>query len=160
MAWRNSRLRGKDLRPYQPKQAEQYVIATHNGYDHTPAVDIDNYLAVKDHLDASYHRLLRRSDQGHAPYNLRSCSYYAEFAKEKLFWTDLSPEGRFAHFEREMYCLNGAFFMTGASLKYLQAAATCTSGSSCGPTEFHKDGRQSTGWQSSQPFCRYQTAGR
>ena len=45
--------------------------------------------------------------------------YYQEFSKEKLFWMDMSPEGRFAYLETETYCNNKGFLMTGESLKYL-----------------------------------------
>ena len=31
------------------------------------------------------------------PYNLRSCAYLGDFYKEKLLWSHMAPEGRFAH---------------------------------------------------------------
>ena len=119
-------LRGRDLRPYQANWANLYLIATHNGYDGIPAVDINDYQAIKHHLNGFYHRLTKRYDKGRTPYNLRNCAYHAEFKEPKLFWTDLAPEGRFAYWDSEMYCINTAFFMTGPSLKYVQAVLNST----------------------------------
>ena len=47
----------------------------------------------------------------------------AEFAfkKEKLFWMDMSPHGRFAYSDSEMYSNDKAFVITGSFLKYLCA---------------------------------------
>ena len=119
-------LRGRDIRRFTAEFADLYLIAMHNGYDDLPPVDPDAYPAVKRHLRSYQPRLANRYDQGRTPFNLRSCAYHAEFAKEKLFWIDLSPEGRFAYWESEMYCINTAFFMTGPSLKYLQAVLNST----------------------------------
>ena len=47
--------------------------------------------------------------------------YLQMFAKEKLFWMDMSPEGRFAYSDMEMYCNDKAFLMTGDRLHYLCA---------------------------------------
>jgi len=119
-------LRGRDIRRFKATWAGLYLIAMHNGYDMIPAVDPDDYPAVKRHLQGYQPRLENRYDQGRTPYNLRNCAYQAEFKKEKLFWIDLSPAGRFAYWEGEMYCINTAFFMTGPSLKYLQAVLNST----------------------------------
>ena len=123
-------LRGRDLRPYQDKWADLYVIAT------IPArnIDITSYPAVmrhllsfgKDRLGQVGKPLLgggrSRKKTSHSWFELQDAiSYYKEFRKAKLFWTDLSPEGRFVYSDAEMYCLNTAFCMTGPSLKYLQA---------------------------------------
>ena len=50
-----------------------------------------------------------------------TCAYHAEFVKEKLFWIDLTEQGRFAYNEGEMFCVNSAYMMTGDSIKYLCA---------------------------------------
>ena len=50
-----------------------------------------------------------------------TCAYHAEFVKEKLFWIDLTEEGRFAYDDGEMFCVNSAYMLTGNSLKYLSA---------------------------------------
>ena len=128
-------LRGKDLRPYQATWADLFLIAT------IPArnLDITEYPAVMRHLIsfgkprleqagkllASGGRSRKRTS--HSWFELQdSIAYYREFEKPKLFWTDLSPEGRFAYWDSEMYCINSAFFATGTSLKYLQAVLNST----------------------------------
>ena len=113
-------LRGRNILRYRAKWTGGWLIDTHNGYDGVPAIDIDDYPAVKAHLDKFYARLVTR-DQGHTPYNLRSCAYYAAFAKEKLFWMDLTERGRFAYDEGTIFCVNTAYMITGPSIKYLCA---------------------------------------
>ena len=39
--------------------------------------------------------------------------------EERLFWMDMSPQGRFAYSDTEEYCNNKGFLLTGSSLKYL-----------------------------------------
>ena len=114
-------LRGRDIQRYRAKWAGLWLIDTHNGYGNIPAVNIDNYPAIKSHLDGFYPRLEKRQDKGRTPYNLRNCAYHTEFYKEKLFWMDLTEQGRFAYDEGEMFCADTAFMMSGQSIKYLCA---------------------------------------
>ena len=114
-------LRGRDIRRYQADWAGLWLIDTHNGYEDIPAIDIDEYPAVKGHLDNFYTRLERRYDKGRTPYNLRNCAYHANFEQQKLFWADMAKVGRFAFSERETYCNNKGYILTGESLKYLCA---------------------------------------
>ena len=114
-------LRGRNIQRYQAKWAGLWLIDTHNGYSGVSAIDIDDYPAVKAHLDRSYARLEKRQDKGRTPYNLRNCAYYEEFAKEKLFWIDLTDRGRFAFDEGSMFCANTAYMITGPSIRYLCA---------------------------------------
>ena len=55
-----------------------------------------------------------------------TCAYHADFSKEKLLWMDMSPEGRFAYSDEEMYCNNKGFIMTGGQLKFLCAVLNST----------------------------------
>ena len=119
-------LRGRDIQRYQAKWAGLWLIDTHNGYGSVPAVDIDEHLAIKNHLDAFYPQLKKRQDKGRTPYNLRNCAYHEVFEKEKLFWMDMSSIGRFAYSEMEMYCNDKGFIMAGESLKYLCAILNST----------------------------------
>ncbi len=114
-------LRGRDIRRYRAQWAGQYLIDTHNGYGHVPAVDIDDYPAIKKHLDGFYRQLERRQDKGRTPYNLRNCAYHEDFAKEKLIWMHMAPIGRFACSGRDTICNQKAFMVTGNSLRYLCA---------------------------------------
>ena len=119
-------LRGRDIQRYRVKWADMWLIDTHNGYGGVPAIDIDEYPAVKAHLDGYYEQLEKRYDKGATPYNLRNCAYHAEFIKEKLFWIDLTEQGRFAYDDGEMFCVNSAYMMTGDSIKYLCAVLNST----------------------------------
>ena len=70
-------LRGRDIHRYQADWVGLWLIDTHNGYEDIPAIDVDEYPAVKSHLDNFYARLERRYDKGRTPYNLRNCTYTA-----------------------------------------------------------------------------------
>ncbi len=113
--------RGEDIQRYSVQWADKWLIITHNGYNNIPAVDINDYPAVKSHLDKFYHKLAKRYDQGKTPYNLRNCIYYQDFTKEKLFFPDIADRGRFTYDNSTLYGNNTTLLMTGNSLKYLCA---------------------------------------
>ena len=70
-------LRGRDIKRYGYNFAGLYLIAAHNGVPEKdiPRVNIDDYPAVKRHLDQYWDKISTRSDKGDTPYNLRSCAY-------------------------------------------------------------------------------------
>ena len=112
-------LRGRDVQRYRTQWAGQYLIDTHNGYANVPAVNIDDYPAIRKHLDGFYRQLERRQDQGRTPYNLRNCAFHEDFAKEKLMWIELVERGRFAYDDSGIYSEATSFIMTGRDVKYL-----------------------------------------
>ena len=114
-------LRGRDIQRYQARWAQLWLIDTHNGYGDVPPINIDDYPAVKTHLDKFYERLALRYDKGLTPYNLRNCAYYEQFANEKIVWIELVNRGRFAYDESGIFCEATAFMMTGPCIKYLCA---------------------------------------
>ena len=114
-------LRGRDIQRYRTEWAGLWLINAHNGYDDVPAIDIDCYPAVKDHLNGFYPQLVNRRDKGRTPYNLRNCAYHEDFSKEKLIWLDLVENGRFTYDDSGIYCEATAFFMTGEGIKFLCA---------------------------------------
>ena len=118
-------LRGRDIRRWRARWAERWLIDTHNGYgeepDRVPPIDIDDYPAVKRHLDRHLPALQRRQDKGRTPYNLRDCAYHEDFAGEKLFWMDLTDRGRFAYASGEMFAVNTAYVLVGDPVKFLCA---------------------------------------
>ena len=114
-------LRGKDIQRFQVQWANLYMIDTHNGYAETPRVQINNYPAVKLHLDQFKTQLTKRVDQGYTIYNLRDCTYYEDFKREKLLWIDLAEAGRFAYDADGFFCVNSAYILTGKYIKYLCA---------------------------------------
>jgi type II restriction/modification system DNA methylase subunit YeeA len=85
-------------------------------------VKIDDYPAIKKHLDGYFVQLEKRGDKGLTPYNLRQCAYLKEFEKEKIVWADLSRSGNcFTFDDKNLYLQNTGYIMTGVSLKYLIA---------------------------------------
>ncbi len=118
-------LRGRDIRRWRARWAGKWLIDTHNGYgeepDRVPPVDIDDYPAVKRHLDRHLPALQRRQDKGRTPYNLRNCAYHEDFAGEKLFWIELVDRGRFAYDDGDVFGEATTFLLTGECLKFLCA---------------------------------------
>ena len=128
-------LRGRDIQRYQAQWAGKWLIATLPSLD----LDIDSYPAVrdyllsfsKDRLEQSGKRLAgggrSRKKTKHSWFELQdTIVYHKEFAKEKLFWMDMSPMGRFAYSDAEEFCNDKGFIMTGESLKYLCAILNST----------------------------------
>ena len=96
-------LRGQDIKRYRVSWAGQWLIDTHNGYRGELPVNIENFPAIRKHLDRFYERLAKRHDKGRTPYNLRSCAYHEEFAKEKIVWGNLSNEAKFSYAPGDMF---------------------------------------------------------
>ena len=74
-------LRGRDIKRYGYDWAGLWLINTHNGVKGVlPRVDIEEYPAVKQHLDKYWDKISRRADKGDTPYNLRNCAYVDDFS--------------------------------------------------------------------------------
>ncbi len=114
-------LRGGDVQRYRVQWADLWLIDTHNGYGDVAAVDVEQYPAIKARLDSFLPQISARQDQGHTYYNLRSCAYYEEFAKEKLLWPEQRGRAGFAYDDKATLTLNKVYMLTGTSLKYLCA---------------------------------------
>ena len=114
-------LRGRDIQRYQAQWAGLWLIDTHNGYREVPPINVDEFEAVKRHLDKFYPQLAKRQDKGRTPYNLRNCAYHEEFNYEKIVWIELVDRGRFAYDNSGIFCEATTFFMTGKCVKYLCA---------------------------------------
>src|SRR5690606_32552426 len=66
-------LRGRDISKYNFRFANLWLIDTHNGSKEKgiKPICIDDYPAIKKHLDFFYPHIQRRADKGYTPYNLR-----------------------------------------------------------------------------------------
>ena len=62
-------------------------------------------------LDSFGDRFKNRGAQGQHWTNLRACSFYDDFKKEKIVWIELTDLGRFALCDEEVYLLNSAYFL-------------------------------------------------
>ena len=98
------------------------MINVHNGLkeEGIPPINIDNYPAVKKHLDAYFPKLSKRADKGITPYNLRNCAYMNDLFKPKIIWGEISDKPKFAiDVDGEFTPEATTFMMTGNHLKYL-----------------------------------------
>ena len=99
-----------------------WVIATHNGIksQNVPPINIDDYPAIKQHLDQYYEKLANRADKGDTPYNLRNCVYMDDFSKQKIVWGEISDKPKFAIDTDGQFVPEATtFLMVGHHLKYL-----------------------------------------
>ncbi len=122
-------LRGKDIKRYSYEWAGEWVINTHNGYTSNlkskiPPIDIENYPALKSHLDSHWDTIATRSDQGDTPYHLRNCAYLEDFEKEKIVYPCImAKEPCFVYEEKGFYAPAPANIITGdkIEIKYITA---------------------------------------
>ena len=70
------------------------MINTHNGVKgKIERIHIEDYPAVKAHLDLFWDKISKRADKGDTPYNLRNCAYLEDFSKPKIVWAELARTG-------------------------------------------------------------------
>lgn len=73
-------LRGMDIKRYGYNWANLWLINIHNGVKgRIPRIKIEDYPAIKAHLDQFWGKIKDRADQGDTPYNLRNCAYLDNF---------------------------------------------------------------------------------
>lgn len=112
-------LRGRDIRRYGYNWADLWLINTHNGIrGEMERIHIEDYPAIKQHLDNYWNKIEPRADQGETAYNLRNCAYLDEFSKTKIVWIELSDESKFAICD-DLVPLNTVFFLTGEHLHHI-----------------------------------------
>ena len=108
-------LRGRDIKRYGYDFADLYLINTHNGVKEKgiKRIHIEDYPAVKAHLDLYYPQLKKRADQGDTPYNLRNCAYIEDFFKQVLAWQRITKENQFCLTKAGMVILDSMAFISG-----------------------------------------------
>ncbi len=112
-------LRGRDIKRYGYVDNGLYLINTHNGVKGKfPRINIEEYPAIKAHLDQFWDKIEKRADQGDTPYNLRNCAYLEDFSKQQIVWIELSDDPKFALAEN-ITSVNTVFFMTGEHIIHL-----------------------------------------
>ena len=118
-------LRGSDITRYGYEWADLWLINTHNGVkERIPRIRIEDYPAVKAHLDQFWDKIKDRADQGDTPYNLRNCAYLEEFSKPKIIYNDIAQTLSFALSKDGEFLNNTAYFFGSYDillLSYLQA---------------------------------------
>ena len=125
-------LRGRDIKRYGYQFADLWVINTHNGVRESgvPRINVEEYPAVKAHLDTYYPKLVKRADKGETPYNLRNCAYMDDFSQPKIAFAEtmrVHRTGGADRFPRFSYVDEGyfhdktSFIATGPDLMYVLA---------------------------------------
>ena len=116
-------LRGRDIKRYGYEFADLYLINTHNGVKEKgiKRIDIDDYPAVKTHLDSFYQQLEKRQDKGDTPYNLRNCAYIEDFSKQKIIWKIIGNKLAFCIENGNFMINNACYLLTGNHLEYIVA---------------------------------------
>jgi very-short-patch-repair endonuclease len=99
-------IRGRDIKKYCYVFEDRYILLTKNGIN----VE-ENYPSVYSYLNSFDAKFKKRGAQGQHWTNLRACSFFDDFKKEKICWIELSDEPRFTLSKEEIYLLNSAYFM-------------------------------------------------
>ena len=114
-------LRGRDIKRYGYNWADLWLINTHNGIKgKLPRIDVEEYPAIKAHLDQYWPKLKNRADKGDTPYNLRNCAYLEDFQKPKVMWKIIGCNINFSYDDGTMICNNAVNIMTGNKIQLLQ----------------------------------------
>ena len=107
-------LRGRDIKRYGYDWANLWLINTHNGIKgKLERIHIEDYPAIKAHLDKYWDKISKRADKGDTPYNLRNCAYLEDFNKPKVMWKIIGCNINFSFDEEKMICNNAVNIMTG-----------------------------------------------
>lgn len=115
-------LRGRDIKRYGYVDNGLYLINTHNGIrGRIPRIKIEDYPAVKAHLDQYWDRIATRADKGDTPYNLRNCAYLEDFSKPKIIYPNMTKYMPFVYDDKEYVTNQKCFIITGKHIAYLTA---------------------------------------
>ena len=115
-------LRGRDIKRYGYVDNGLYLINTHNGIrGKLPRIDINDYPAVKAHLDQYWDRISIRADKGDTPYNLRNCAYLDDFLKPKIVYPNMTKYMPFVYDNKSYITNQKCFIITGKFVAYLTA---------------------------------------
>lgn len=98
------------------------MINTHNGIKEKgiKPIDVNDYRAIKEHLDKFFPELEKRLDKGYTPYNLRNCAYMEDFFKPKIVWGNLNLNASYALADNNLF-VNAPCPMIVPANKYLLA---------------------------------------
>jgi adenine-specific DNA-methyltransferase len=121
-------LRGRDIQKYQMEYAGLWLINLHNGYTKDnkkiAAIKVDDYPAIKVHLDRYYDKLKVRTDKGITPYNLRNCAFLEDIKKPKIIYPNMTKympfaldlSGQFYHNDKSFHLLTSRIYWLCAML--------------------------------------------
>src|SRR5574344_531577 len=120
-------LRGRDIKRYGYEWANLWLINTHNGIKgRIPRIKIEDYPAVKAHLDQYWDQISKRADKGDTPYNLRNCAYMDLFFQPKICWKAVGRNLAFAIVESGTFLTAPASFISAGENNELILAYLCS----------------------------------
>ena len=118
-------LRGRDIKRYSHEFADLHLITTFPSLK----IDIENYPAVKQHLMSfGYDRLRQTGDIGARKKTNNqwfetqdSISYWEDFSRQKIMYSDITERLSFCLVKDEAYCNNTVYFIVSETenLEYL-----------------------------------------
>jgi hypothetical protein len=115
---------GKDIKRYSRIETRQYLIFIPSGWTNLYASGnawewfSSEYPAIANHLLQYERKAKKRWDQGDYWWELRSCSYYEEFEKQKITWGNLAITPKFT-IDYEGYYINAPSVIIGTDNLYL-----------------------------------------
>ena len=113
-------LRGRDIKRYGYDFADLWLINTHNGIKgKLERIHIEEYPAVKAHLDQYWDKIKDRTDQGDTPYNLRNCAYWEDFSRPKIIWKIIGSRLAFTIDNNGVMLNNACYLLTGDNLTHI-----------------------------------------
>ena len=120
-------LRGRDIKRYGYDWANLWLINTHNGIKGVkPRIDINDYPAVKAHLDQYWDKISKRADKGDTPYNLRNCAYLDLFFQPKICWKAVGRNLAFSIVESGTFLTAPASFISAGTYNEYILAFLCS----------------------------------
>ena len=114
-------LRGRDIHMYGYKFDDKWLINTHNGIKgKIKRIDIEEFPAIKAHLNKYLDKIKARDDQGDTPYNLRNCAYLEDFSRPKICWASVG-DTCYSLIPKDIYLLDTNYFFAVKEPYYLLA---------------------------------------
>ena len=118
---------GKDIKRYASLLVQNYLITIPKGWTRKQSNNSknawgwleNNYPAIAHHLKPFEIKGQKRYDKGEYWWELRTCDYYDEFEKPKIFWPEIASWARFAFDDMSIYANNKAFMIPNGSLYLL-----------------------------------------
>ena len=125
-------LRGRDVKRWQVGSGDLWLIqiesSQNKAHSWSSAASSDDaeevfaaqFPAIHRHLDQFRDKLMKRGDKGKFFWELRACTYWEDFATDKIIYPNISKRNEFAWDEKHFLSNQKAFIIPCAS-KYLLA---------------------------------------
>ena len=124
-------LRGRNLRKWQAISANEYLIAIASSADRkwpwskaqsdpdAKQIFAKTYPAIYQHLSSYQERLITSTNKGKFYWELRSCAYYTEFEKPKIFYRNMAKSLYACYDTKGTFGLDTTYFIPTSDLSLL-----------------------------------------